>query len=564
MPNNKLAPEPRASAASRMDAGAGARPHLQLLQHGGPGGRRLHAGEGRAAPRDRARLQDAATRSRSSARARRSRRSTPYSPGVAGYDPSFRTTRRRVRRAQGEGAARHVRLRRSRRRRLPRDARRHAARAQGATRRPRRATSSSTSCGSAAWTTSASASASARRKWPDLLKESNAGKLQFWQLGGSASAPDADTWLQSLYGPNAGYKGNRARFRLAAYDRLYEQARMMPDSPERTKLYQEMAQDRRRLRAAEVQHAPHPHRHVVPVGDRLPPPADARQPFLEVHRHRPGASPVKCGVHEPARSHAPLALALPRSPLAAPRAADPTRSCATPSRSPRPASTRTRISDLYSNIVNGAMFDAPLALRLPRAAAQAEAQHRRGAARGERRRHAPTRCAIKPGIYFADDPAFKGKKRELVAADYVYSMKRVLDPKLRASQIAELEPHVVGAEEAVATARKAGKFDYDAPIEGMQGARPLHLPGEAQRSRSTSSSTTFADCRIACAVAREVVEHYGEDVGAHPVGTGPYRLAFWKRSSKIVLEANPNYPRGVLRRRARRRRRARPGDPRAA
>ena len=39
-------------------------------------------------------------------------------------------------------------------------------------------------------------------KWPDLLKEARAGKLQFWQLGGSASAPDADTWLSNLYGPN--------------------------------------------------------------------------------------------------------------------------------------------------------------------------------------------------------------------------------------------------------------------------------------------------------------------------------------------------------------------------
>src|SRR5262249_6562804 len=26
---------------------------------------------------------------------------------------------------------------------------------------------------------------------------------------------------------------------------------------------------------------------------------------------------------------------------------------------------------------------------------------------------------VRPGIYFADDPAFKGKKRELTAADYV-------------------------------------------------------------------------------------------------------------------------------------------------
>ncbi len=34
-----------------------------------------------------------------------------------------------------------------------------------------------------------------KAKWPDLLKESNAGKLMMWQLGGAASSPDADTWL---------------------------------------------------------------------------------------------------------------------------------------------------------------------------------------------------------------------------------------------------------------------------------------------------------------------------------------------------------------------------------
>ena len=35
---------------------------------------------------------------------------------------------------------------------------------------------------------------------------------------------------------------------------------------------------------------------------------------------------------------------------------------------------------------------------------------------------------IQPGIFFADDPAFKGQKRELVAEDYVYAFKRFADP----------------------------------------------------------------------------------------------------------------------------------------
>src|SRR5678816_3307550 len=38
---------------------------------------------------------------------------------------------------------------------------------------------------------------------------------------------------------------------------------------------------------------------------------------------------------------------------------------------------------------------------------------------------------IQPGIRFADAPAFKGKARELVAQDYVYSITRRLDPSLK-------------------------------------------------------------------------------------------------------------------------------------
>src|SRR5471032_2075047 len=37
---------------------------------------------------------------------------------------------------------------------------------------------------------------------------------------------------------------------------------------------------------------------------------------------------------------------------------------------------------------------------------------------------------VRPGIFFADDPAFKGQRRELVAEDFVYGLKRTFDPKL--------------------------------------------------------------------------------------------------------------------------------------
>jgi ABC-type transport system substrate-binding protein len=60
-----------------------------------------------------------------------------------------------------------------------------------------------------------------------------------WNLSWSAGAPDADFWMGLFYGPNVG-KSNDSRMRLAAFDRMYERSRTLPDSPERTRLYQDM------------------------------------------------------------------------------------------------------------------------------------------------------------------------------------------------------------------------------------------------------------------------------------------------------------------------------------
>jgi ABC-type transport system substrate-binding protein len=146
---------------------------------------------------------------------------------------------------------------------------------------------------------------------------------------------------------------------------------------------------------------------------------------------------------------------------------------------------------------------------------------------------------IRKGIYFTPDVAFKGRRRELSAADYVYTIKRIQDPKMRAAQAVAFEHKIAGMDELVAAAKKSGRFDYDTPIAGLEAVDRYTL-----RIRLTTPDPNFAYLLAdvnAAAVAREVVEHYGDELGHHPVGTGPYMLRQYVPHSRIVLEANPDY-----------------------
>jgi ABC-type transport system substrate-binding protein len=149
---------------------------------------------------------------------------------------------------------------------------------------------------------------------------------------------------------------------------------------------------------------------------------------------------------------------------------------------------------------------------------------------------------VKPGIYFAADPAFKGKKRELTAADYVYSIKRIFDPKIRSYDLYLFEHSLEGLDAPLERARKTGKFDYDEKIEGLQALDRYTL--RIRFRRPEYAFQWWLATRNLAAVAREVVETYGDEshrVMDHPVGTGPYRLKSWLRGQKIVLEANPDF-----------------------
>lgn len=146
---------------------------------------------------------------------------------------------------------------------------------------------------------------------------------------------------------------------------------------------------------------------------------------------------------------------------------------------------------------------------------------------------------IKPGIYFAPDAAFKGKRRELVAQDYIYSIQRILDPKNHSTTLSFIDGKILGADQVLAQAQKSGKFDYDAPIAGLKALDRYTL--QITLNRPDYNFPYILAYNAFGASAREVAEFYGDRLAQHPVGTGPYMLSKYVPRSKIELVANPEY-----------------------
>jgi len=149
---------------------------------------------------------------------------------------------------------------------------------------------------------------------------------------------------------------------------------------------------------------------------------------------------------------------------------------------------------------------------------------------------------VRPGIFFANDPAFKGKRRELVAQDYVYSLKRFADPANKSPVWSSMETEgYLGLPELRQRALDQKKpLDYDQEIEGIRAIDRYTIRFTLKEPRPRFEQT-LATGDLLGAVAREVVEFYGAEAESHPVGTGPFKLAQWRRSSLIAFERNPDF-----------------------
>ena len=147
--------------------------------------------------------------------------------------------------------------------------------------------------------------------------------------------------------------------------------------------------------------------------------------------------------------------------------------------------------------------------------------------------------SIRPGLLFAPHPAFGGKPRELTAADFEYSWKRIADPAHSSMSYSSFEGLIEGLDDVVSRARRESRFDYNASISGIRALDKYTL-----QIRLTRPDATFIH-QLAyaglSAVPREVVEAEGAEFSRRPIGSGPYQVAKFQPATRLDVVRNPNF-----------------------
>ncbi len=141
---------------------------------------------------------------------------------------------------------------------------------------------------------------------------------------------------------------------------------------------------------------------------------------------------------------------------------------------------------------------------------------------------------IKKGVRYVDDPCFEGGKgRELVAGDFVYSIKRHFDPKNRSQGLWLWQGRIAGLDQW-----KADGADYSQTVEGLKALDDHTI--QITLTRPYPQLTYTLAMGFSSIVSPEAVAEYGRELSVHPVGSGPFRMVRFD-TSKAVLVPNPNF-----------------------
>lgn len=129
---------------------------------------------------------------------------------------------------------------------------------------------------------------------------------------------------------------------------------------------------------------------------------------------------------------------------------------------------------------------------------------------------------LRNDVFFHPHSLFKNGKRRVVAADFVYSLNRIVDAKT-------MSPGAVFFENVE---QINGKYSFFAPNDSTFVIR---------LKQAFAPFLGILTMPYASVLPKEIVEHYKEDFRKHPIGTGPFKFKMWKENVKLVLVKNEDY-----------------------
>lgn len=141
---------------------------------------------------------------------------------------------------------------------------------------------------------------------------------------------------------------------------------------------------------------------------------------------------------------------------------------------------------------------------------------------------------IRKKVFFQDDQAFInnsnansdsngfGAGKELTADDFVYSFKRLADPKLQSAGWWAFDGKILGLNEWREKNSKMDIVNYDEYIEGIKSLDKYTL--QITLKKIFPQFLYMLAMPYTFVVAKEVVSFYGDKFSSHPIGTGPFVL----------------------------------------
>lgn len=145
---------------------------------------------------------------------------------------------------------------------------------------------------------------------------------------------------------------------------------------------------------------------------------------------------------------------------------------------------------------------------------------------------------IKKNVRYHHDPAFGGKVRHVKAVDFVNQVKRLAYKKTKGMGFWIFDGKIKGINQFRAEATDLDGF-FKTDILGVRASGDHTLIIELNKPFPQMLSALAMSYVVP--IPEEVIRHYNNDLENVMVGTGPFKLKKWNRSSLLQLEKFENY-----------------------